>query len=280
MDIGEFLNGDQHRRSHRRAVLHRACSCWASPRGRSAGHRHRRRSSSRSSSPPISREPLGNFLGANWTQFPTQYSYMVGFGTVFVAATIAFALVIQGFYKPQPLFEKARFVDELIGGVLGVIQAAIILGAIVIILDSFFRDPRHPQVTQRAALPARPVATPSTRPRSSGSSARPSSRAFLTVIGLPRARRRSRRALPDAELTVLDRGSLAGRRSRPRARCSERAWSAMTATGRRVGRIVEVEAYIGPGRSGVACPVRPDGAQPGHVRAAGHRLRVPCLRDV
>ncbi len=84
-------------------------------------------------------EPLGNFLGANWTQFPKQYSYMIGFLTVFGAATIAFALVVQGFYKPQPLFEKARFVDEFLGGVLGLLQAAIILGAVVIILDSFFR---------------------------------------------------------------------------------------------------------------------------------------------
>lgn len=86
-------------------------------------------------------EPLGSFLGANWTQFPKQYSFMIGFGTVFAAAAIAFAVVVQGFYRPQPLFEKARFVDELIGGILGVIQAAVILGAVVIILDSFFRIP-------------------------------------------------------------------------------------------------------------------------------------------
>jgi uncharacterized membrane protein required for colicin V production len=90
-------------------------------------------------------EPLGTFLGANWTQFPKQYSYMVGFATVFGAAAIAFAVVVQGFYKPQTLFEKARFVDELLGGVLGVIQAAIILGAVVIILDSFFRIPGIPR---------------------------------------------------------------------------------------------------------------------------------------
>ena len=44
---------------------------------------------------------------------------MIGFLTVFVAASLAFALVVQGFYKPQPLFEKARFVDEILGGVLG-----------------------------------------------------------------------------------------------------------------------------------------------------------------
>lgn len=89
-------------------------------------------------------EPLGNFLGTNWTQFPKEYSYMVGFGTIFVAASIAFALVIQGFYKPQALFQKARFADEIIGGILGLIQAALIFGAVLIILDSFFRIPGVP----------------------------------------------------------------------------------------------------------------------------------------
>ena len=70
---------------------------------------------------------------------------MVGFGTVFVAASLAFAIVVQGFYKPQPLFEKARFVDEILGGLLGLLQAAIILGAVVIILDTFFRLTGIPQ---------------------------------------------------------------------------------------------------------------------------------------
>lgn len=84
-------------------------------------------------------EPLGVFLATNWTHLPPQYSYMVGFLTIFVAASLAFAIVVQGFYHPQPLFEKTRFVDEILGGLLGLLQAAIILGAVVIILDSFFR---------------------------------------------------------------------------------------------------------------------------------------------
>jgi uncharacterized membrane protein required for colicin V production len=88
--------------------------------------------------------PLGDFLGANWRQFPFEYSYMIGFGTIFVAASIALALVIQGFYKPQPLFQKARFADEILGGVLGLLEAALIFGAILIILDSFFRIPGIP----------------------------------------------------------------------------------------------------------------------------------------
>ncbi len=88
--------------------------------------------------------PISEFLGANWRQFSPEYSYMVGFGTIFVASAVAFALVIQGFYKPQPLFQKARFADEVIGGILGLVQAALILGAVLIILDSFFRIPGIP----------------------------------------------------------------------------------------------------------------------------------------
>lgn len=84
-------------------------------------------------------EPLGRFLGDNWTQFPRQYSYMIGFGTIFAAAAIAFALVVQSYYKPQQLFRKARFADEILGGLLGLLQAAIVFGAVLIILDSFFR---------------------------------------------------------------------------------------------------------------------------------------------
>jgi membrane protein required for colicin V production len=90
-------------------------------------------------------EPLADFLGANWTQFPREYSYMVGFLTLFVAGSVSFALVIQGFYKPQPLFAKARFADEIIGGILGLIQAAIIFGCFLVILDSFFLIPGMPE---------------------------------------------------------------------------------------------------------------------------------------
>jgi membrane protein required for colicin V production len=86
-------------------------------------------------------EPLGAYLGNNWTQFSKEYSVMIGFATVFLASSIAFALVAQGLYKTQPLFQKARFADELIGGILGLVQACLIFGAVLIILDSFFLVP-------------------------------------------------------------------------------------------------------------------------------------------
>jgi uncharacterized membrane protein required for colicin V production len=84
------------------------------------------------------RDSLGSFLAANWNQFPDEYAVMIGFGLVFVAATIASTLVIQGFYKHQPLFEKATFVDEVIGGFIGVLQGLFLIGCIIVILDSFF----------------------------------------------------------------------------------------------------------------------------------------------
>jgi len=93
-------------------------------------------------------EPLGSFLGANWAQFSRQYAYMVGFGTVFIASALAFALVAQGFYKPQPLFAKARFLDEILGGLLGLVQAGLILGIVIVILGSFFLIPGIPQDPQ------------------------------------------------------------------------------------------------------------------------------------
>lgn len=85
------------------------------------------------------RDSLGAYLAVNWNQFPDEYAVMLGFGIVFTAATIAFTLIIQGFYHKQQLFKKATVADELIGGALGVVQALLLIGCVIIILDSFFR---------------------------------------------------------------------------------------------------------------------------------------------
>ena len=89
-------------------------------------------------------DPLGQFLGDHWTQFVRQYSYMIGFGLVFSATAVALALISQTYYKPQQLFQKARFADEILGGVLGLVQAALVLGAVLVILDTFFLIPGIP----------------------------------------------------------------------------------------------------------------------------------------
>jgi hypothetical protein len=60
---------------------------------------------------------------------------------VFVAAVVGFSLTIQTFYTKLELSEKYPVVDEMLGGVLGILQGMIILGAMIAILDSFFLVP-------------------------------------------------------------------------------------------------------------------------------------------
>jgi uncharacterized membrane protein required for colicin V production len=87
------------------------------------------------------RDPVGSFLAANWTQFPAQYAYMIGFLGMFLVGVVGFSVLIQGFYKKTPLLQNSTLVDEVLGGVLGVVQGLLIVGCLIIILDSYFRLP-------------------------------------------------------------------------------------------------------------------------------------------
>ena len=84
------------------------------------------------------RAPLGDFLARNWTQYPAEYNYMIAFGTVFLAGSIAATIAIQLFYRPLPLFAQYPIIDEVLGGVIGLIEAGLILGAFFLITDPFF----------------------------------------------------------------------------------------------------------------------------------------------
>ncbi len=81
---------------------------------------------------------LGPFLASHWTQFPKGYAEMVGLATLFVAGFVAFALIVQGTYKRVTVFAEHPIVDEVIGGLLGLAQGALVLIFVVIILDQFF----------------------------------------------------------------------------------------------------------------------------------------------
>ena len=85
------------------------------------------------------RDPLGSWLAYNWTQFPADYSRMIAFGLVFATIAIGLAIVTELNYKTLMLWPKTPIVEEVLGGVLGVVQGAIILLALVIIVDPYFR---------------------------------------------------------------------------------------------------------------------------------------------
>lgn len=84
------------------------------------------------------KDPVGDFLAVNWTQWPREYAEMVGFLTMFTAAVVAFTIVIQGTYRKSTLLSEHPVVDEVVGGLLGILQAALLLLFVTIVLDSFF----------------------------------------------------------------------------------------------------------------------------------------------
>jgi uncharacterized membrane protein required for colicin V production len=84
------------------------------------------------------REPLGQYLSQQWTTIAPEYSFMVAFGAVFVAAAVTLSLGIQITYRPAPLFTRYPVLDEIVGGVLGVLEGLLILIAILLITDPYF----------------------------------------------------------------------------------------------------------------------------------------------
>ncbi|TAL08232.1 MAG: hypothetical protein EPO00_07625, partial [Chloroflexota bacterium] len=97
------------------------------------------------------RAPFGDFLATNWTQYSPQYNHMLAFGSVFVALSVASTVVLQFFYKSTPLFARYPALDEVLGGLLGLVQGALILAAFYLITDPFFSV--YGQVAQRNEFP-------------------------------------------------------------------------------------------------------------------------------
>jgi uncharacterized membrane protein required for colicin V production len=84
------------------------------------------------------RNSLGGYLAGEWASIAPQYSYMIAFFAVFTAAAIALSFMIQISYRPAPLFYRYPVLDEVLGGVLGVIEGFIILIAFLLIVDPYF----------------------------------------------------------------------------------------------------------------------------------------------
>jgi uncharacterized membrane protein required for colicin V production len=87
------------------------------------------------------RQPLGQYLANEWTTIVPSYSYMVAFGAVFLAAAVTLSIGIQITYRPAPLFPKYPVLDEILGGILGVLEGFLILVAILLILDPHYTAP-------------------------------------------------------------------------------------------------------------------------------------------
>jgi uncharacterized membrane protein required for colicin V production len=85
------------------------------------------------------RDPLGAWLSQYWTQLPKAYVYMLAFLISFLVIYIAGSITVQTFYRRTPLFARATVLDELVGGILGALQALLMVGTLILILDSYFK---------------------------------------------------------------------------------------------------------------------------------------------
>lgn len=82
--------------------------------------------------------PLGGVLASSWTQYPPGYTTMLAFGGLFLVIFVGASAVIQGFYHRAPISQDDEWIDELLGGVLGVVEALLLMGIGALILHSYF----------------------------------------------------------------------------------------------------------------------------------------------
>jgi len=83
------------------------------------------------------RTPLGGYLAGQWTGISPDYSYMVGFLAVFLAAWIALTVGIQISFRPAPLLYRYPVLDEVLGGVIGVLEGIVVLMVFLVITDPY-----------------------------------------------------------------------------------------------------------------------------------------------
>lgn len=87
------------------------------------------------------RGPAGDFLGDNWTQFDRSYDKLLAFIIVFVIVAVVASIVTQGFYKRTDISGEHPIVDDIFGGLLGLLQGVMLLLFVVIILNSYILPP-------------------------------------------------------------------------------------------------------------------------------------------
>ena len=90
------------------------------------------------------RDPLGAWLAQYWTHLPKPYVYMLAFGGSALTIYVAGSITAQVFYRRTLLFAKAHLVDEVIGGILGALQALLLVGMLILVLDSYYALPGNP----------------------------------------------------------------------------------------------------------------------------------------
>ncbi|HET7676988.1 MAG TPA: CvpA family protein [Candidatus Limnocylindrales bacterium] len=84
------------------------------------------------------RDPLASWLSQYWTFFQPLYTAMLSFGMLYLLFLVVGNILAQVTYKHTPLFTRWSFLDEVMGGILGICLFVLILAGGIVVLDSFY----------------------------------------------------------------------------------------------------------------------------------------------
>ena len=175
---------------------------------------------------------------------------MLAFLLVFIALAVASSIIIQGFYKRTDIYAAHPVVDDIVGGLLGLLQGFVVLTIMIIILNSHVPPEGAGQVTE---LSTAQDATPDRLEHCRRDPGQPRAAAGPRPVA-PAAGRRGREVPlsrtqpgPDAAVAgppfprpILAQDTVAAARALLGARLVRIEHSSV-----RVAKIVEVEAYLG-----------------------------------
>ena len=84
-------------------------------------------------------QPLGDWLSGSWTMYSLIYTRMLAFLIGFTISMIVGAILIVTFTKRAALLPRWPLADEILGGVLFVVLAVLVTGAVLLALDSAYQ---------------------------------------------------------------------------------------------------------------------------------------------
>jgi len=83
-------------------------------------------------------QPLGDWLSGSWTMYSLIYTRMLAFLIGFTVSMVVGGILIVTFTKRAALLPRWPLADEILGGVLFVVLAVLVTGAVLLALDSAY----------------------------------------------------------------------------------------------------------------------------------------------
>jgi uncharacterized membrane protein required for colicin V production len=97
------------------------------------------------------REPLGAFLARNWTFNDPGFNFLLAWLGLWLAWGITFQIAIQSFYTRILINQRFVILDEVLGGLLAVLQVLLVLALVTIIFDAYYLSSALPDEPRDAA---------------------------------------------------------------------------------------------------------------------------------